>query len=84
MTCINGCRQRSTLFRLVFRLFLGFSQRHRLFERLAHFVQALLFNVMHALGAFSTEVNQFVVLAHGVSTSLERITTATSPAGLRQ
>jgi len=66
MTCINGCRGRSTPFRLVFRLFLGFSQRHRLFERLAHFVQPLLFNVMHALGAFSAEVNQFVVLAHGV------------------
>jgi hypothetical protein len=39
---------------------------------------------VHTLGALSAEVNQFVVLAHGVSTSLERITTATSPAGLRQ
>ena len=66
MTCINGCRGRSTLFRLVFRLFLGFSQRHRLLEGLTHFVQALLVKVMHAFGALSAEVDQFVVLAHNV------------------
>ena len=67
MTCINGCRRRSALFRLVFRLFLGFSQRHRLFERLAHFIQALVIKVMHALGALGVQVDQLVVITHGLA-----------------
>jgi len=56
----------STFFRFVLRLFLRFAQRHRLLERLAHFVQALFIKVMNPLGAFSIEIDQLVILAHGV------------------
>jgi len=56
----------STFFRLVLRLFLRLAQRHGLLERLAHFIQALVVEVMDTLGAFGIEVDQFVVLAHGV------------------
>ena len=53
------------LFLFVLLFFLRFPQRHCLLEGIAHFVQALLFDVMYTLGAFSIEVDQFVVLAHG-------------------
>ena len=56
----------STLFRFVLRLFLRLAQRHRLLERLAYFVQALFIKVMNPLGAFGIEVDQLVILAHGV------------------
>ena len=56
----------STLFRFVLRLFLRFAQRHRLLERLAYFIQALFIKVMNPLGAFGVEVDQLVILAHGV------------------
>ena len=55
----------STLFRFVLRLLLRFTQRHRLLERLAYFVQALFIKVMNPLGPFGLEINQLVVLAHG-------------------
>jgi uncharacterized protein (UPF0264 family) len=54
----------SALFGFVLRLFLGFAQGHGLLECLAHFIQALVIEVMHALGALGIEVYQFVVLAH--------------------
>lgn len=56
----------STLFRFVLRLFLRFTQRHGVLEGLAYFVQALFIKVMNPLGAFGVEVDQLVVLAHGV------------------
>ena len=56
--------RRSALFRFLFRLFLGICQWHCLLECLAHFVQTLLFKVMHTLGTFCTQVNQIAVLAH--------------------
>lgn len=55
----------SALFRFVFRLFFGLAQWHGLLERLANFIEPLVIEVMNTLGAFSIEVNQFVVLAHG-------------------
>ena len=65
LTRINECRGISALFRFVFRLFPGLAQRHGLLERLANFIESLVVEVMNTLGAFSVEVNQFVVLAHG-------------------
>ena len=56
----------STLFRFVFRLFLRFAQRHGLLESLTDFIQALFIEVMYTLGTFGVEVDQLVVLAHGV------------------
>jgi len=61
----QSMRGMSALFRFVFRLFLRFTQRHGLLERLTHFIQAFIVEVMNTLGAFSIEVDQLVVLAHG-------------------
>ena len=55
----------STLFWFVLRLLLRFTQRHRLLERLAYFVQALFIKVMNPLGAFRIKIDQLVILAHG-------------------
>ena len=65
LTRINECGGTSALFWFVFRLFLCLAQRHGLLERLADFIEPLVIEVMDTLGAFSVEVNQFVVLAHG-------------------
>jgi len=55
----------STLFRLVLRLLLGFTQWHRLLERLTNFVQTFFIEVVNPLGAFRIEIYQLIVLAHG-------------------
>ena len=57
----------STLFRFVLRLFLHFAEWHRLFKCLAHFIQALVIEVMHTLGAFGIQVDQLVVFTHGLA-----------------
>lgn len=59
----------SALFGFFLRFFLGFAQWHGLLKSLADFVKAFFVEVVNALGALSTEVDQFVVLAHGVSAS---------------
>src|SRR3546814_10368375 len=56
----------SALFRFFLRFFLGLAQRHGLLESLADFVKAFFVEVVNALGALSTKVDPFVVLAHGV------------------
>ena len=66
LTRINECGVGgSAFFRFVFRFLFGLAQRHGLFERLANFIEPLVIEVVNTLGAFSIEVNQFVVLAHG-------------------
>ncbi|MNJ30951.1 hypothetical protein D3C77_255680 [compost metagenome] len=63
LTCIKF----STLLGFALGLFLGLAQRHGLFERLAHFVQAFFIEVVDTPGAFGTEVDQVVILAHGLT-----------------
>ena len=63
----------SALFRLVLRLFLGLAQRHGLLKSLADFIEAFFVEVMNALGALGTEVDQLVVLAHGVRASCSEL-----------
>lgn len=57
----------STLFRFAFRLFLGLPQRHRLFKRLAHFIQSLVIQIMNTFGPFGIQVNQLVIVTHGLA-----------------
>jgi len=57
----------STLFRFVFRFFLNFSERHRLFKRLANLIQTFVVEVMHPFSAFGVQVDQFVVITHGLA-----------------
>ena len=57
----------STFFRLFLRLLLGFPQRHGLFKGLSNFIQAFVVEIMYALGAFGVQVNQLVVITHGLA-----------------
>ena len=57
----------STLFRLVLGLFLGLAQGHGLFKGLSNFIQAFVVEIMYALGAFGVQVNQLVVITHGLA-----------------
>ena len=63
-------RRCSALFRFFLRLFCGFCQRHCLLEGLPYFIQLLFFKVVHPFGAFGTQVDQLVVLAHSAIRSL--------------
>ena len=57
----------STLFRFVLRLFLNLAKRHCLLKCLAHFIQALVIQVMHTLGTFGIQVNQLVIITPGLA-----------------
>lgn len=57
----------STLFRFVFRLFLGLTQRHRLLKRLTHFIQPFVIQIMDTFGPFGIQVYQFVIVTHGLA-----------------
>ena len=63
----------STLFRLVLGLFLGLAQGHGLFKGLAHFIQAFVIEVVHALGTFGVQVDQLVVITHGLAYVVARM-----------
>ena len=64
----------STLFGLVLGFFLNFAEWHRLFKRLADFIQAFVIEVMHTLGALGIQVDQFVVFTHGLAYVVVRMT----------
>ncbi len=61
LTCIKF----STFLRFALGLFLGLGQRHGLLECLAHFVQALVIEIVNTSGALGAKVYQIVILAHG-------------------
>ena len=57
----------STFFWFVLWFFLNFAERHCLFKCLAHFIQALVVQVMDTFGPFGIQVDQLVVITHGLA-----------------